>query len=159
MSHKSENHRIDSLIALVLFGVFAACILSVLLTGSEAYSRLTARDRETFAARTCLQYVSTKVRQAPLGNSIYVEKFDGVDSLCIAENIGGREYITRVYCFDGWLREIFASADTESSADDGEKIIKADSLSLELSDGLLTAELSDGEKLMLSLREGRGSKR
>ena len=152
MRHKSEKHHIDGLIALVLFGVFAACILSVLLTGSDAYRRLTERDRETFGTRTCLQYVATKVRQAKSGGDIAVEDFDGTSALCIYEEIGGNRYVTRVYCYDGWLREIFTSASTHSLAEDGEKIIRAEQLGFELEDGLLTAELSGGGSLTLSLR-------
>ena len=152
MRFKSTKHHIDGLIALLLFGVFAACILSVLLTGSEAYRRLTERDRSSFATRTCLEYVATKVRQAGSAESISVDSFDGTDA-----DIGGRSYVTRVYCYDGWLREIFAAASTECSASDGEKIIRADSLDFSLDGGLLTATLSDSDSgadsITLSLRE------
>lgn len=157
MRFKSTKHHIDGLIALLLFGVFAACILSVLLTGSEAYRRLTERDRSSFATRTCLEYVATKVRQAGSAESISVDSFDGTNALLITEDIGGRSYVTRVYCYDGWLREIFAAASTEYSASDGEKIIRADSLDFSLDGGLLTATLSDSDSgadsITLSLRE------
>ena len=45
MKRKTIKHHIDGLIALLLFGVFAVCVLAVLLTGAEAYRRLTQRDR------------------------------------------------------------------------------------------------------------------
>lgn len=160
MRQKSEKHHLTGLIALILFGVFASCILSVLLTGSGAYKRLTERDREAFGTRTCLQYIATKVRQAPCGADIYVEEMDGVSAVCIPEDIGGRIYVTRIYSYDGWLREIFASAGNESHPEDGEKIIKAETVEFALEDGLLSATLyenGDPIALTISLRgEGDG---
>lgn len=153
---KSRKHRIDGLIAPVLFGVFAACILSVLLTGADAYRRLTERDREAFGERTCLQYVATKVRQAKSGEEISVSDFGGTDALCISEKIGEREFVTRVYCYDGWLREIFASSSMDCKPEDGERILRAEELNMSLEDGLLRIELTDSEgnagSLVLSLR-------
>ena len=161
MRGKTQNHSIDSLIALVLFGVFAACILMVLLTGAEAYRRLTERDRDGFGERTCLQYVATKIRQAESGEGIYIEDLGGVEALCIPENIGERVFVTRIYCYDGWLREIFTSASAVCEPSDGEKIIKIAGLDFRLEDGLLTVaqEREGGEdslELTLSLR-GEGA--
>ena len=45
MKRKPIQHQMDGLIALLLFGVFAVCVLAVLLTGADAYRRLTERDR------------------------------------------------------------------------------------------------------------------
>ncbi len=161
MRQSGPKHNIDGLIALVLFGVFAACILSVLLTGANAYKNLTELDRESFARRTCVQYIATKVRQAESGESVYVVDFGGTDALCIEENIGSRTYITRIYCYDGWLREIFTSSSTESIPNDGEKILEAESADFSIDSGLLKVSLTDGEgsssELSLSLRgEGAG---
>lgn len=152
---RKRKHNIDSLIALVLFGVFATCILSVLLTGADAYRRLTARDQESFATRTCLQYVVTKVRQAGSGENVYLSDFDGVNTLCISENISERTFVTRIYCYDGWLMEIFSSSTKECHPDEGEEVLRADGLDFKLEDGILTIELADGEEktgVSLSLR-------
>lgn len=156
MRHKTQKHQIDGLIALVLFGVFAACILSVLLTGANAYSRLTKRDQGTFASRTCIQYVATKVRQIKSGGDVAVEDFGGRSALCLYEKIGERRFVTRIYSYDGWLREIFTSASTESKPSDGEKILSSDDIDFKLDGGLLTVSLSDADgnvtSLSLSLR-------
>ena len=44
MKKHSIQHHIDTLAVLLLFGVFAVCVLSVLLTGADAYRRMTERD-------------------------------------------------------------------------------------------------------------------
>ena len=48
----------DGLAALLLFGIFAVCVLMVLLTGANAYRRLTERDQQAYQRRTCAQYLS-----------------------------------------------------------------------------------------------------
>ena len=51
MRHK---HHFGGLSALLLLGVFAVCVLVVLLTGAEAYQRLNQRDRAAYDTRTPL---------------------------------------------------------------------------------------------------------
>lgn len=147
MRHRTNKHKLDGLIALVLFGVFAACVLSVLLTGADVYRRLTERDREAYSRRTCVQYVATKVRQARSGSDIRVDNFDGVDRVSLVEEIEGDKYVTMVYCFDGYLRELFTFDDPEGEVffpEDGEKIIEAQDMTASLDDGLLTVNITDG---------------
>lgn len=157
-----KKHKLDGLLTLLLFGVFAACVLSVLLTGADVYRRLTVRDRETYAQRTCIQYVATKVRQAPSGASVRVEDFGGVQTLAVAEDIDGETYITRVYCHDGWLKELFTFDGGDFTPEDGERVIEARDMRLSLEDGLLTVEVTDENgkesSLTLSMRgEGAAS--
>ena len=54
MKRKTIKHHIDGLIALLLFGVFAVCVLAVLLTGADAYRRQIGRA--SCRERVC-QYV------------------------------------------------------------------------------------------------------
>ena len=60
-AQKRLRHRMDGLLALLLFALFAACVLAVLLTGARAYRRLTLRDQASYNTRTCVQYVATPV--------------------------------------------------------------------------------------------------
>ena len=145
----------------MLFGVFAACILSVLLTGAGVYQRLTQRDRQAYDQRTCAQYLAAKVRQAPGPQSVSLSSFGDGDALVITEEIAGELYTTRIYCWDGWLWELFAFAEGDFAPQDGEKVLQAQSLSLTLEDGLLSALLVDGNgqacALSLSVRGGEGA--
>ena len=95
MKRTSIQHHLDGLIALLLFGVFAVCVLAVLLTGANAYRRLTERDQSAYSRRTCAQYLATRVRQADSLNGISVESFGGTDALVLEET--GSEYLTRIY--------------------------------------------------------------
>lgn len=143
--------------ALLLFGVFAACVLMVLLTGADAYRRLTRRDQAAFERRTGIQYIATRVRQSDSLDGLAVENFGGVDALVLG---AGEEYVTRIYCYDGELMELYAAADLELTPEDGERIMAVDWLELKLEDGLLKIGCIDEggsvSQMSLSLRSGEG---
>ena len=156
MKQKTIKHHIDGFIALLLFGVFAVCVLAVLLTGADAYRRLTRRDNAAYDRRTCVQYVATRVRQADTLDGVSVEDFGG--TACLALRDG--DYVTRVYCYDGWLMELYCAGGSELDPEDGERVMAAQALDLSLEDGMLTIAATDAQgtesTLLLSLRSGEG---
>lgn len=155
---RQTGHSLYGLTALLLFGVFAGCLLSVLLSGADAYGRLVDRDQDAYAQRTCVQYLSNRVRQAVTPEGIEVTSFGGKSCLALPETIGGEEYVTRVYCHDGWMRELFTPKTGDFSPEDGEKLLEVKGLTFSRKDGLLTVRLVDrrGEVLswVLSLHRG-----
>ena len=158
MRTNARKRNIDALAVLLLFGLFAVCILSVLLTGADAYHRLAQRDQLSYDRRTAGQYLSTRVHQADRLGQVSVIDFGGTDALVFTEEIEGEDYETLVYCYDGYLRELFALAEGDFLPEDGEKVLQAQSLSLSLDGQLLTAELigpaGEMQELTLFLRSG-----
>ena len=159
MKRQGTKRHMDGLLMLLLFGVFAVCVLIVLLTGARAYRGLTDRDRAAFDRRTCAQYIATKVRQGDAAGAVSVEPFGEATALRLADSEAG--CVTRLYCHDGWLMELYTLEDSGLSPEDGARIMPLAGLSLSLKDGLLTAELADGagetDTLLLSLRGGGGA--
>lgn len=156
---KSDSKRsISTLAALLLLGLFALSILGVLLTGAGIYQRLTRRDQESYDSRTCVQYVATKVRQAYSPDCVAVSEFGDGECLVLTETIENQQYWTRVYCWDGWLMELFTVADGNFSPEAGEKILPVEKLCFHLENGFLTVELTDANgqesSLLLSMKEG-----
>lgn len=157
MREKQVKHHIDGLAALLLFGVFAACVLAVLLTGADAYRRLAERDQAAYERRTGVQYIATRIRQSDHAGGVAVEDFGGVDALVLGAD---ETYVSRVYCCDGWLMELYALAEEPMEPRDGQRILKAEGLELSLEDGVLEAVLTTAgspETLRLSLRSGEGA--
>ena len=144
MRERSGKRSISGLAAALLLCVFALMILSVLLSGAGAYQRLTVRGEENYDSRSCAQYVATKLRQAPSAESVELRTFGGSDCLCITEEIEGAEYITRVYCHDGWIRELFTLAEGDFAPEDGEKILEAEALELSLENELVRVTVTGG---------------
>lgn len=158
MKNKTVKHQMDGLAALVLFAVFAACVLMVLLTGAGAYRRLTDRDQAAYNKRTCVQYIAARVRQADSQDGVAVEDFGGVTALVLG---AGGEYVTRVYCHEGWLMELYSETETDLGPEDGEQLMEMESLGLSLEGRLLTASITAPggglSTLRIALRGGEGA--
>lgn len=156
MKKEQENSKITGLMALLVFAVFAVCVLGVLLTGAGVYKRLVGSGAEDYSRRTAAQYVTTRVRQADRAGSVGLEDFGGQDALVLREKIGGSMYLTRVYCFDGWIRELFTTESGDFSPEDGEKVLEAEGLSFAMEGSSLLAQITlpDGtvQELTLYLR-------
>ena len=156
MKNGRGKGNIAGLAALLLFGVFALCILFVLLTGAETYQRLTERDQHAYSHRTAAQYLATRVRQADAADTVSVGKFGDGDALFITEEIDSVGYETCVYCHEGQLRELFTFSGEKFAPEDGEKLLPVQGMKLALEGPVLKAIITneDGsvQELTLFLR-------
>ena len=156
---KEKNSKISNLMTLLVFCVFAVCVLLVLLTGADVYQRLVSNQQSHFEERTVARYLSTRLHQGDLDGQVFVEDFEGCSALVLQEEIEGDLYSTRVYCHDGYVRELFTPAEGSFSPQDGEKILETQSLEFELKDKLLTVTitLQNGarQQWVLLLRSGK----
>lgn len=136
---KNEHRNLTDLLALLVFGIFALCVAAVLLTGAGAYKKLTERGTDSYDKRVAVRYLTTRFHQAP---NVQVEDFSGLQAMTVREEIGGRVYVTRVYCYDGYIRELFAAESTQVHPGDGEILLAADDLDFSVDDGILTVEIA-----------------
>ena len=142
------NAKMTDLFALLVFVIFAVCLLGVLLGGARSYETVVRRGEESFEERTAAQYVTTRVRQA---GGVAVADFSGCDALVIPEKVGEEIYLTRVYCYDGYLRELYSAEKSGLLPEDGEKLLPAEGMYLSVEGSLLRVRLGDQE-LLLCLR-------
>ncbi|MBQ9837565.1 MAG: DUF4860 domain-containing protein [Oscillospiraceae bacterium] len=154
-----RRHKgISSLAALLMLLVFAVALLAVLLGGANVYDRLTARDSESYDSRTCVQYLTTKVRQSENAACLSLSQFGDGDCLTITEHINGVAFTTQVYCHDGWLMELFTLKGAGLPPEGGAKIIQAQALTLTQEGSLLHMNIVDGNgtpsSISLHLRGG-----
>ena len=66
------------------------------------------------------------------------------------QTIDGEVYLTRIYCYGGFLRELFCAEDAVFAPADGEEILPAESLQLSIEGYLLAVQL-DGQEILLYL--------
>lgn len=153
---RDNKNSISALAVLLVFGIFAICVLAVLLEGASTYEKINSRDQSVYEQRTCAQYLATRVRQAD--GPLAVTSFGDGDAMVFDETMEGESYQTWIYCYDGWLREYFGLAEAEPLPELGEQVLKAEYLSLTLDGNLLWLLLEDeaGEEteLQLYLRSG-----
>lgn len=150
-----QQHTLSRLAALALLTVFALSTLLVLLTGASAYRRLLERGRESFAQRSLTQYIATRIRQGDAAPVL--EDFYGLQALRWEDGEGG---VTRLYCYDGSLWELYASGEIDLKPDAGERVLPLAKMTVTLEDGLfrgkLTEETGRVSEILLTLPAERG---
>lgn len=149
--NKSERSA-STVAAFLLFAVFAAGVFGVLLGGAQSYRRLTRRDAAAYDSRTCTQYLATRLRQTQSSAGVQIVSFGGGNALLIPETLDGEAYVTRIYCYNGWLMELYSVADGEFSPEDGEKILPASDLEVSRQQDLLLIGITDGNAQRLRLK-------
>ncbi|MBO4883072.1 MAG: DUF4860 domain-containing protein [Lachnospiraceae bacterium] len=130
MEQKTQPHIIDVIFVLALFGAFAFSSVMLIIIGSNIYRGTINNMQDNFETRTSASYICEKVRQGELVES---ESVEGNDAIAIYKQIGEREYVTYLYERDGYLCELFTSADNEvtsSALAAGQKITELNSLSV-----------------------------
>lgn len=154
---KRSEKSISSVAALLMLSVFSLSILGVLLSGGRIYKNLTQQGRDDYDRRTCLQYLSTKLNQAPSPDSVSIRPFGDGDALFITETIGDKEYVTRIYCHNGYLMELFSIQSDSFAPEDGEKLMPLSKLSVTQSGTLLTLQAASGDALWTVCHTVRGA--
>jgi len=152
MKSNKKERNLSTIAALLLFAVFATGVFAVLLTGAKVYRTLVQRDETVYDSRTCSQYLASKLRQIPTPDAISVSEFGESEALIITQVMEEDTYVTRIYCHNGWLMELFSVAQGEFSPEDGEKVLPASGLKVTQQGDLLMISVTDGNGEHLQLR-------
>lgn len=167
MRTRETQHKLDGLFVLLIFALFAGSLLLVLLTGAGSYQRLAARDAKSYDRSTSLQYIAAKLHRGDEAGMVFVGSFsdkqepsaDNIDTLYVGEELDGKRYDTRIYFYDGYIRELFAEENAPLSPEDGTPIFESADLFFLENRGCLfvTVTASDGEvnTICLSLRSDK----
>ena len=83
--------------------------------------------------RILLSYVRTKVRAADTAHAIFVGNHHGINALGIHEVLGEerRDFITYIYYYDGWAREVFFEYGLDFAPGESIAIIETTGISFE----------------------------
>ena len=141
---KERHFQIQQVLTLLTLTVFALCLLLVLLTGASAYGKLVDRGEIAYGRRMGLQYLTTRLRQA---ETVEIGTLDGCEALVLREMIAGEEYTTHIYCYEGWLRELYAVPGAKLPPQAGEVILEAETFSLKQEGNLLRIQFGTDELL------------
>ena len=164
---RSYDKRISTsiLAPLLIFTVFTTCLLVVLLSGADIYKKYTDLDRQSFDNRILSQYIAAKVRQSDFKGGIAVGYFtestqtNTGDTLYAYQEVNSELYYTRIYCYDGYLCELFTDVNSEFEPTDGARLMPAESVEFKLDNGILTVCITQTDKQMqyiaLNIRSGK----
>ena len=158
---RTVSRKTDTVFALILFGVFAVSVLFVLFAGAGAYQDIAEKMKHQYEDRTCLSYLDAKVRHYDQAGMVTVEKLGEYEALALYETIEGRSYKTLIYCYDGYVRELFFEDGLQFEPQDGQIVISAQGLHVAyMEENLLQIICVNAaglrEEMLLYLRSGRG---
>ena len=140
---QENNHIVDLLFVLGLFFVFTISALFLILIGSGVYKNTVDKMDRNFDTRTAFAYVTEKIRQSDISDSVSVEDFDGHQALVLKEVFDDVSYSTYLYEENGYLKELFAASDNTLTADAGQDILPVRGFQVtEKRDNLLQIQLT-----------------
>ena len=125
---KRDKSIVDALFLLALFGVFLISALFIVLFGAKIYKNTVKSSDDSFVQRTCYTYITEKMRQNDNSKGIKIDTSDANSTVTLSKTVNGKDYLTYLYCDDGYLKEYTTSAGNTLNKQAGNKIIELDSL-------------------------------
>ncbi len=163
-----RKHKIDSIFVLLLFTLFASCILMVLLLGASSYEKIVERNARAYSARTGVQYIAAKLRHGDEAACVMAGSFtdknsknaDEIPTLYLGMRTEGEFYYTKIYYYEGYIRELLCAEADDLEPEAGQEVLKAEDFFVEYEDGLLKISVTDEEgevhTLSLAVRSEEG---
>ena len=131
---------------LLLFAMIVLSLLFLIASGTSLYSAIVDGQTTNRQARAALSYLTARVHAADTADAVSIGAGPEGDALVLREKAGGDVYETRIYLYDGALREEYGPADLPLRPESAERITALERFSLrEERPGLLTAATEYGE--------------
>ena len=137
-----NNHAISGVFVFLLLGIFAIFSTIMVVMGAKAYRGMVEKADVHNSIRVASSYIRTMLRSNDETGVLRVEDVNGIQTITM-ENDYGDIYVTRIYLYDGKLREWFALADIPFEPANGETVCSLDTMQAELKDGLLHVVVSE----------------
>lgn len=126
------SHRIETAFILALFTMFAATAFLVVLIGAKQYQSTADSMNKNYEIRTAASYLEEKARSNDNSGSIYVTELMGLPALAFQNVEDDITYITYIYYYDNYLRELFVSDSSVYSLESGQEIIEINGFDVEI---------------------------
>ncbi len=115
---------------IVLIALFAVLSMLLVALGSQNYVKTANAAQQNTQSRDTLNYVLNKVRVMDGEAALSIREQEGVEMLVFTQEIEGELYDTRIYCYNGYLRELFTAHEATHDLRSGEEIAKAQQLTV-----------------------------
>ncbi len=135
------SHAISGVFVFLVLGIFAVFSTVMVLLGARAYKSTADRAAEHNAYRIGMAYVRSMVRGDDENQSVQVETVDGIQTIALRNIYDGDAYVTRIYVYDGKLREWFTEETEEFVPENGETVCDMEEMNAEVDGQLLKVGL------------------
>ena len=116
-----NKHVIDMIFPIALFFVFISSCFIVLILSFHTYRKTVQLEQSNYQTRTALSYITQKIHQNDLIDSVSLQQIDQKDVLVLKSS----------YEDKGYLKELFISNQLEFDKDDGKKIMPVSHLKMQ----------------------------
>ena len=159
----AQPHAISGVFVFLVLGVFAVFSTVMVLLGARAYKSTADRAAEHNSYRVASAYLRSMIRGDDEDQALRVEEVTGVvlpedgedetaqpqevrlTTVALRNVYDDEEYVTRLYVFDGMLREWNTEADVEFEPAYGESVCPMEEMTAELNGQLLQIRLRNRE--------------
>ena len=141
---KLQAHGITGVFVFLLLGLFALFSTAMVLLGANVYRGIAARADDHNGTRVTSAYLRSMLRAEDGAGVLSVEEAGGLETVTMRHVWDGDSYVTRLYVYDGALREWFAEEAEPFEPAFGEEVCEAQAMTAELSGGLLTVRVQSG---------------
>lgn len=132
--------------SMVLFLLFAVCMLIMVSAAASTYARITRSYEQTFSSSAALRYVTNKLRSADSA-----EILDGGSGVAVTD--GG--IVCVIYAGSDGIYERSAAAGAPALMQGGSRIFEGASVAITEADGLYTVTVTrGGESRSVFVRKG-----
>lgn len=151
-----QKNIFGSVFVLMVFCLFAFGVFITIMLSASTYRAQTDITLEGQNERILLSYVRTKVRGADSAGAVFVGEHHGINALGIREELGGRDFVTFIYFYDGWARELFFEYGLAFAPGESIPIIATGSLGFEALPNGLIRVVTDAGDMYIYPRSGIG---
>ncbi|MCL2365020.1 MAG: DUF4860 domain-containing protein [Defluviitaleaceae bacterium] len=154
-----QKSRVGSVFVLLVFCLFAFGVFVTIMLAASTYQSQNETTMQGQNERILLSYVRTKVRAADSARAIFVGEHHGINALGIHEVLGEGEYsfITYIYFYNGWARELFFEYGLDFAPGESIAIIETTGITFEYVDRGLIRVVTDAGDMYIYPRTGIGT--
>lgn len=138
-----RQHITDLVFILALFGAFAVTALLVVVLGADVYQGISESMGVNDSARSCVTYISQKVRQQDAAGDVALGRVGQADALILTQHVDGQAYVTWIYPYQGGLYELTLYAQGRPTPGDGQRILSLADLQLTAQGDCIAVEAMD----------------
>ena len=139
---------------LLLFAIIVLSLLFLVTAGTGLYSAVVDSQAHNREMRAALSYLCARVHAADAAGAVSIGEGPEGAALLLRETAGDEAYETRIYLYEGALREEYGAADASLAPQNAERIVEAGTFSVEqVRPGLLKVSTDYGSA-NIALRSG-----
>ncbi len=138
--------RINDIFPILLFLVFTLSALGIVLASVRIYQQILKKSDSSYDTETAISYMTEKFRSHDENGSIQTGSFKGLDAVVMRSRVAEDTYVTCIYAFDGYLRELYVKESLlgECTEESGVKILEMGDFKAEtVSEGLIHLRFTD----------------